>query len=224
MSVEGVSESDQSLMCNGDLDNAAVAASLVLQETARTRQRLSRYFGFCCMAPLVVSLGCMSIRSFGAGLPRAAMNDFVSEHASIPGRHQIKNLHSGKCLDWQHVLVKQVDCEPAHDTQHWAYQETHSMKTASGGRCLDSGGKNVHVWTCSKNGDVSAHQHWTYNWTTNQLRSLRGHCLSAGSGALGLLPCEVSSRTQRWELADLGKKPVLPWGAAVATHSFSMPN
>jgi len=223
MLVNGDSENNQLLICTGATDAAAVAAPVALEETARTRQRLSRFFGSCCVGLFVVSLGYISLLCLGTGLPKSAMNGVVSKRASIPGRHQIKNLHSGKCLDWQHILVKEVDCEPSHHTQHWAYHETlYSMKTASGGQCLDNGGKNVHVWTCTKNGDVSAHQHWSYNWTTNQLSSIRGHCLSAGPGQLGLLPCEISSPAQRWELADLSISSALPWGASVASHSFSI--
>jgi len=121
--------------------------------------------------------------------------------------HRIRNERSGRCLDWNEVIVKSKLCTPSGTGQVWKYEVTDHIQADS--RCLDAGGSRVHVWTCADDGAVGEHQRWHYDVNTGQIRSKATSEMCLEDSSVGqnvsMRPCNASLETQHWSMHSLAR-------------------
>jgi len=114
----------------------------------------------------------------------------------------IKNRVTGLCLDWGSVVVANVPCNETSDIQKWGYVHWSRRVMTNDFRCLDSGGKYLHVWEC-KTGEVG--QRWDFQDTMGRLTQVMPDsllCMEATSSSVTLQPCDSSSAAQKWDWAN----------------------
>mmetsp|Transcript_9319 Transcript_9319/g.17829 ORF Transcript_9319/g.17829 Transcript_9319/m.17829 type:complete len:227 (+) Transcript_9319:75-755(+) len=119
---------------------------------------------------------------------------------------QIVNGETGMCLDWGPIIVNIMDCNPERGMQLWRYSNAdHKIRTTDG-RCLDGGGKFVHVWGCSPL--LPQNQQWMYDAATGQIffyLDTNVTCLSANMTTISQRICDVHSKEQQWRFMHVSR-------------------
>lgn len=127
---------------------------------------------------------------------------------ALDGIGTLVNHETGMCLDWGNIIVDVIKCFPHRKQQLFEYdpfgqrlvtQEGHGTRKP---RCLDSGGKYLHVWECA--GDrASPKQQWHFDGEkgiVSQGSGPHAKCLAAAKKALWLQPCANGGHSQLWHL------------------------
>merc|ERR550525_419144 len=118
------------------------------------------------------------------------------------------------------TITRVVDCKAGFKTQHWAYTDNQSFRTPDG-RCLDHGGKMMHVWHCFGNGSRFVSNQFWHLEDSGLIKSTTGLCLTVfprpshrNGGMLHarLARCDVNDTSQRWRYAAQAESPEAPPG------------
>jgi len=113
------------------------------------------------------------------------------------------NGKTGLCLDWNAVIVHVVRCTRSSKTQVWTHNVVAQQVLSVAGRCLDGGGKFVHVWKCAS--PASNSQRWSYDSGKKRLSFSAAKatvlCLTANRTSVTLQPChsDTGYSEQQWE-------------------------
>jgi len=171
-----------------------------------------------------------SVRPLRDGIAPIDSIEFASSPTSTGTT--IVGQRSGRCLDWAEIIVKSVACSET-PKQHWTYNPVHEIKS-SDNRCLDMGGKSLHIWECNlTNSNIKENQHWVYDLVSHQIKHSEKHdsCLqdSDGPGEVTMKPCSQDVPDQKWVLkippqfdSDSGEGQSSGAGGKLASSSFKI--
>lgn len=212
---------DSQRLLSGDSDSELTAA------TARPLVRILRRHVCLLTSNSVLVFAVLVLAAAPIMLPREfriGLLDSVGLVAALDSgnnskkHNDIVNVQTGLCLDWGAIIVNVLGCNPKRAMQQWAYDtEEHRIKSIAG-RCLDGGGKFVHVWDCSSPTPQS--QQWIYEESTKQISYFINTdvlCLGANKTSITLQLCDVGNRQQHWEFQDTMKSTA----ESAQTISFS---
>jgi len=162
----------------------------------------------CRMAAMasILAAGCIlahvTTQRLG-GLTSAALDRTTSAEAVEQHFHKVLSNGTGKCLIWSDVnnIVSLEECNSSNSNAMWSYSDF--RLAVHDDKCLDMGGKEVHVWKCStKKDDIERNQHWLFDSKRWLLRhvSQDNKCLTASSDgtAVTVESCDLGSKAQKW--------------------------
>jgi len=121
--------------------------------------------------------------------------------------HHLMTLATNECLDWSDIIITSEPCDPKSQNQKWLFEprKLSHIETLDG-RCLDDGGAQVHVWTCSQ-GAVATMQHWAFDATCNAIKNASNFCLEANPnmGTVHVKKCDSTNGNQAWNIKKPGE-------------------
>lgn len=164
------------------------------------------------LASLVLCLGVPSgsappAKTASSGFRTATTTgDFRGERSLASAGVQVVNGGTGMCLDWGPIIVNIMDCNPEREMQLWTYSVSDHHIITHDGRCMDGGGKFVHVWGCSPL--LPQNQQWMYDASTGQIFyyvNTDVTCLAANLTSISQEICDMHSKEQQWRFMHVAE-------------------
>jgi len=169
--------------------------------------------GAATAAALVLAATAGWPHAIGAG-GTAAQWQLVDLAEATPHVGHLQNHLTGMCLDWGNIILNILPCNPRRPEQVFSYTALGQRLTSREHqpRCVDSGGKYVHIWACGNghHGPRPQKQHWTINSESGLISQAFGEeelCLEATRNTVGLRPCDAERPMQHWRFAQSLQRP-----------------